>query len=95
MANTHFGGTGDCTHFAANRPQYLEGFHARVGFGAAGARTAARPCFFLPEFFIEGGTLTFFRDKEFFFAHEVGVVITRPAHELTAIEFDDAIGHAT
>lgn len=95
FADFHLGGTGGRTHVAALGAHDLQGFHAGVGFGAPGAGAPAGPSFFLAEFLVEGGPLTFFRDEELFLADEVGVVVAGPAGELAAVEFDDAVGHAT
>ena len=95
FADLHLGGTGGGAHGAPLGAHLYEGLHAGVGFRAARARAAAGPGFFLAELLVEGGALAFFGDEQLFLADEVGVVIAGPAGELAAIEFDDAVGHAT
>ena len=95
FADFHLRGTGDGAQRTALGAHLHEGFHASIGFSAAGARAATGPGFFLSEFLIKGGALTFFSDEELFLADEVGVVVTGPARELTAVELDDAVGHAS
>ena len=95
FADFHLRRASHITHVAALGAQDFKGLHPGVGLSSTGAGAAAGPGFFLTEFLVEGGPLTFFRHEELFLADKVGVVVAGPAHEFTAVELDDAVGHTT